>query len=344
MAKKKPQRASSDALIAALGGVQPRPLVAVSGGCDSMSLVDACVRAGLEPVAAHFNHRWSPAENAWERFVREWCRTRGVRCVVGRARRAGPTSETQAREERYSFLLPAVRRVGASCLLTAHHADDQAETLLMRLLRGTGVSGLAGIASSSLRDGVRILRPWLCFTREEIRDYARRHRVNFVEDPFNAHEAALRVQVRQRVLPIMDLLAMPGLARRLATLAEKFREDFDFLDTLGVQALARVRDKSRPELLHIGALDKEPPALRRRAVALWLRGITARSVPSETLEQILRMALSKSRCASVNLPGDYRVRRRAGRLLVEAVASGKSPGAEPHGHAADDGPDDGSAD
>ena len=147
-------------------------LAAVSGGLDSMCLLHLLTVWGRErniPVnAAHFNHQLRGAESDRdEQFVRDWCGVRGVPFVAGRgnvrelAGREGMSLEEAAREARYAFLTKEKERLGCKYVLTAHHADDNAETMLLNLLRGTGLRGLTGIPAA--RDF--LLRPFLQVTR-----------------------------------------------------------------------------------------------------------------------------------------------------------------------------------
>ena len=174
-------------------------LAAVSGGLDSMCLLHLLTVWGRErniPVtAAHFNHQLRGAESDRdEQFVRDWCGVRGVPFVSGRgnvrelAGREGMSLEEAAREARYAFLTKEKERLGCKYVLTAHHADDNAETMLLNLLRGTGLRGLTGIPAA--RDF--LLRPFLQVTRAELAAYAAARDVPYVEDSTNALDDAAR--------------------------------------------------------------------------------------------------------------------------------------------------------
>jgi tRNA(Ile)-lysidine synthase len=191
-----------------------RILVALSGGLDSVVLLHL-VRFGLarDVVAAHFDHAMRASSGTDAQWVRGLCRAWNVPLELARAEDA-PVSEADARELRYTFLLAAADRVGAEAVLTAHHADDQAETVLFRLARGTGLAGLAGIPA------VRgpIVRPLLSFTRIELERYAAAARIRWREDPSNRNLRFTRNRIRHRVIPELER-ARPGAVRRIARLA-----------------------------------------------------------------------------------------------------------------------------
>jgi tRNA(Ile)-lysidine synthase TilS/MesJ len=153
--------------------------------------------------------------------VRGLCRGWGVALHEGRA--AAPLrGEAAAREARYAFLRRVRELTGATHLATAHHADDQAETVLFRVLRGTGIDGLAGIPAA---DGDGTVRPLLGFTRDEVGRYARRAGLRWREDPTNALADAARNRIRLELLPRIERTVAPGARRALARLASLAAED-----------------------------------------------------------------------------------------------------------------------
>ncbi len=204
-------------------------LVAVSGGADSMVLLHCLVRIraalGVGLVVGHVDHglRASSAEDA--QFVEAQARGLGLLVVTRRAdvraeaRRRGQTIEQAARELRYALLREVADKVGAERVATAHTATDQAETVLMRVIRGTGPVGLAGVAPDR-EDG--FIRPLLCATRDEVRRHARAHRLPFREDPTNRDPRFLRNRVRLTLLPTLKRLN-PRIEFALSDLADDAR-------------------------------------------------------------------------------------------------------------------------
>jgi tRNA(Ile)-lysidine synthase len=220
-------------------------LAAVSGGADSVALLHLLRFAAADAVtvaAAHFDHAMRPDSAADAAWVAGLCAAWGVPLVAGRTDRP-LRAEAEAREARYAFLAEARERTRADWIATAHHADDQAETVLFRVLRGTGVAGLAGIAP--VDEARRLVRPLLAFRRAELRRYARRHRLCWREDPTNASADPARNRIRLELLPRIERTLAPGASGALARLAELAREDeaaWERVMAAEIAALAREED------------------------------------------------------------------------------------------------------
>ena len=178
-------------------------IVAVSGGGDSVALLDllAATREthGLDLLVAHVDHGIHPESLVVAAQVEQLARSYQLRCVTGHLGLGPAASETAAREARYAWLEGTATREGADYVLTAHHADDQAETVLLRLLHGSGPAGLAGM---SARRG-QLLRPLLGFSRAELVAYLNERALPFWEDPANRDERHVRSWVRGTLLPLM---------------------------------------------------------------------------------------------------------------------------------------------
>ena len=214
-----------------LDHAQGRPMVvALSGGLDSTVLLHALRfsrRGGASVSAAHFDHGMRPESRADAAWVRGVCRAWCVELVEGGVGPGDPipTSEDQARTLRYSFLEEVTRAADAT-LLTAHHADDQAETVLFRVLRGTGIEGLSGIPRRRELGGdnggasVPLSRPLLHLTRDDLEAYARACRVPYRPDPTNQGASFARNVIRNVILPQAEAGVAPGARRSLARLAE----------------------------------------------------------------------------------------------------------------------------
>ena len=255
-------------------------LAAVSGGLDSMCLLHLLTAWGRErniPVtAAHFNHQLRGAESDRdEQFVRDWCGVRGVLFVSGRgnvrelAGREGMSLEEAAREARYAFLTKEKERLGCKYVLTAHHADDNAETMLLNLLRGTGLRGLTGIPAA--RDF--LLRPFLQVTRAELAAYAAARDVPYVEDSTNALDDAARNVLRHQVLPVLKQLnprAVEHMSRTAALLAA---DEAALASDCGrlLQGCKVIPGTSAE--VPLSALDAVPAAIRSRGVLAVLAAV-----------------------------------------------------------------------
>jgi len=320
-------------------------LVAVSGGADSTALLlalEELKRTGLLQVdltAAHLDHGLRGEAGADDaRWVERLARGHGFECLVGRAslsermRESRENLEQEARRARYEFLAESARACEARAVLAAHTLDDQAETVLLRLLRGSGAEGLAGMAPErTLEAGGRVAlrRPLLTWARRaDTEGYCRERGVEFRADAMNEDERFARVRVRRRLLPLLETFN-PRAAEALARTAALLREDSAVLDDLAAalleEARAEASDSSRegsPEAaagaypLKVEALARAAPALRRRALRLWLarsRG-DLRRLSRAHLHGVERL-LEGSRGGRVaELPGGSRVERRRGLL------------------------------
>lgn len=213
--------AVSPPAMSALTNAGDRPLMAIafSGGLDSTVLLDLMCR--LWPpdrlLALHVHHHLQPAADAWPAHCRTFATARGVRCRVLHAESQpapGESIEQWARNERYRLLAAEARMQGAAALLTAHHADDQAETLLLRMSRGAGPRGLAGILPVRHVLGLPVLRPLLDVRRAELTGYARREGLHWIEDPSNEDPRFARNRLRQQVLPDAEVMRLVAEAER----------------------------------------------------------------------------------------------------------------------------------
>ncbi len=210
-----------------------RVIVAVSGGIDSMVLLDMLVslqkKFQYELIIGHVNHSLRARESDGDQECVEGTAKRyGIRCIVARVATkeyAGAMKmsiQDAARELRYAFLKELHHSTGADWIATAHHADDNAETLLLHFIRGTGLQGLRGILPK--REDERIIRPLLFARRSEISEYAKARRIHFREDSSNTKDTYSRNALRHKVLPILEQYINRGIVRTLNTNARLFEQ------------------------------------------------------------------------------------------------------------------------
>lgn len=300
-----------------------RFVFALSGGVDSVCLLDWLVSAGRRPVVAHFNHRWARWEDAGARFCARVAAGYGLPFAMAVAKPDTPRTEEAAREARYRFLRSVARRRRLGMIVTAHNADDQAETLLLRLLRGAGSRGLAAMRPEVEWEGLRILRPWLGATREEILARARARGLRWREDPFNRNAKWLRPRVRHRLMPLLRREFAQDIARRLGRTAMILAEEDRWLDQAARAALDECRDRTRPGRLVTPVLAALPLALARRALLIWFSEHGVPDVGFAETEGALALLRSESP-AKFNLPGGHLLRRREKRLFLERHRRAKS--------------------
>lgn len=302
-------------------------LVACSGGPDSLALLDILLRLrrrlNLVLTVAHFEHGIrGAASEADARFVEAFCRERGVPCCIGHgdvpavAKEQGKSLELMARELRYAFLWRTLERCGADVLATAHHADDQAETVLMRILRGTGIDGLAAMRP---REGKKI-RPLLFARREAILAYCRERRLQPRHDATNDIPDATRNLLRLRVLPYLQQACNPGVARSLCQLAELARADSDFLE----QQLEEIwpyltREENDERRIVLVSLRRQHPALQRRALRRLFAETAGngRDLSFSHVEELRLLALSAQATGkTLDLPGGIEAHFTHNRLIL----------------------------
>jgi len=267
-------------------------LLAVSGGPDSMCLVHVFHELGIPFEMAHLDHGTREGESAQDAdFVRDMAARHGVPCheerrdIAHEAGQSADSFEEVARQVRYDFLMRTAAVRGCKVLATGHHADDQAETVLMRLLRGTSPGGLGGIPPLRQSGGVRIVRPLIDCFREEIVAFLEARRLPYRVDRTNTDTRHPRNRVRHELLPLLAREYNPRVREALLRVAEIQRDEGDFLDGLAGDMATRCRPTG-------DAIDRQVfgsmhPALQRRVVALlgWEFGIEC---PFERIEAVRR--------------------------------------------------------
>ncbi|MGB7295793.1 MAG: tRNA lysidine(34) synthetase TilS [Candidatus Aminicenantales bacterium] len=313
------------ATIARLGLLErgDKVLMACSGGADSVALTVALMELreeySLRLALAHFNHCLRRSAAADERFVIELAQSLGLPLYLRRedirayARRSGMNIEEAGRERRYLFLRRASARIEAGKIATAHTLTDQAETVIMRLLRGSGPSGLAGIAPCL--DGL-IIRPLIEVERREVEAFLRERRMSFCQDETNRDLGYLRNRVRRRLIPYLERNFEPGVVRHLGRLAEICREEEEVWGQATQKEVKRViRRKDGGLDLDAVRLSTLTPAIGRRCVRAYLREVKGdlRRLSFRDVESVRGLAEGKE----ATLPGRIVLRREKGFISVK---------------------------
>jgi tRNA(Ile)-lysidine synthase len=291
-------------------------LVAVSGGLDSMVLLrllhELSAAAGWKLTVAHFNHQLrGRSSDADERRVHQTAAALGLAVVVGRgnvkavARKSGASIEMAARELRHEFFTLTARRLKIRTVALAHHADDQVELFFLRLLRGAGGEGLAGmkwLAPSPVVPAIQLVRPLLDVSRVELEQFACEHKIRFRQDASNATLDMLRNRIRHELLPLLRARYQPGLPKTVLRLMEIIGAEAGFVADAARAWLAR---KRRP------AFDRLPASVQRRCLQLQLRRL---KLPAD-FEAIELLRESPNHPASIS-PGVAIFRDAAGAVQV----------------------------
>ena len=310
-----------------------RLVVGVSGGADSTALLH-CLSSlrdvlGVELAAVHINHKARGAESDGDAaFVRKLCRELRVKCsirsidVAARARKRKISFEMAAREARYESFVSEARKAGpGTAVVTAHTRDDQAETVLLKLARGAGIRGLAGIPPRGEVDGVTVMRPMLDISREEIISFLRSRKLEWREDSSNSSAGYMRNRVRHRVLPLIEADLNPNAKTALARTAEVLREDDALMQALTEEAL-ELCSVSGSEL-NLAELRQEHRAIVRRVIMTWLtaNGLDSENIDMGLVGSIERLMVGRSPNASLKVAGGRCVVREYDRLCISTTGA-----------------------
>lgn len=327
----------ADLLSTALATVPSRRrlVIGVSGGVDSMLLLDcvrdAIARAGVDahagvdgqlPVlAVHVHHGLNPHADDWAGHVAQTCAEAGIDCVVKRVAvaRNVASREAAARSARYAAFHEVLKPGDA--LLLAHHADDQAETFLLRLLRGSGLSGLGAMRKARLESAVPdcwLLRPLLDLPRSTIEAEARRRGLRWVEDPSNADPSIDRNLLRHEVLPGLGT-RWPAVIRTLAATARRLAEADGLLNEYldrDLPALLVADPLAGRPVLAVEPLLARRPAAQRALLRRWLARIGAPVLQEDWIDQLLAIAAARADAEGKLLAGGWEFHRYRGRLFA----------------------------
>ena len=316
-------------------------IVAVSGGADSTALLlglhelRSASKLSVQICVAHLDHKLRKSSTKDAKWVAELAENLGYECVVGRSKVAelaelnSDNLEQAARAARYAFLERTAKRKSAKYVLTGHTMDDQAETVLLGLMRGSAGAGLGGmdlLRPLRANSSIKLARPLLWARRIETENYCRLRKTKFLSDEMNFDQKFARVKVREQLLPLMQSFNNK-IVEALSRTASQLREDSAVLindsDALLKRAavLDHLEDETETPVLDVKVLAAAPSALRRRALRQW---ISEARGSSRRLEMVHLVAVEKLLEGTaggrlVELPGGSRVRRKRNRLEFETT-------------------------
>jgi len=311
-------------------------VVAVSGGADSTALLLAIEelktlnKLAVDICVAHLDHRLRDSSAQDAKWVKELAAKLGYRSVIGRstvaedAKATSDNLEQAARKARYAFLERMAKKLSANYVLTAHTMDDQAETVLMRLMRGSAGAGLGGMEAVrplAKNSSIKLVRPLLWARRSDTEEYCRLRRTAFLSDEMNDDQRFVRVKVRKQLLPLMESFNNK-IVEALSRTAAQLREDGAVLfnDSGALLKRASLEAETETPALDVKVLSAAPPALRRRALRQWIaeaRG-SARRLEMVHLSSVEKLLDGNAGGRVVELPSGGRVRRKRNRLEFES--------------------------
>jgi tRNA(Ile)-lysidine synthase len=308
-------------------------LAAVSGGADSVALLRALVAAKQttggagEIVAAHVNHQLRADADEHEAWVREQCAELGVRCMTRRVVVAelrdeqGDGVEAAARTARYAALVEMAEEVGARFVATGHTLDDQAETVLFRLVRGSGLRGLAGMPRArALSASVTLVRPLLGIQRAELEAYLGEVGQPWLEDSTNSELRFSRNKIRAEVLPLLREAINSEADAAIVRAADLVAESQDLIESLAGELLAACRVEGSNERIALlcSPLRTAPPLLAIEALrAAWrAAGWPEQAMTQQWWRNLSALGRDNSQGRQLNLPGNVLARREGDALVL----------------------------
>ena len=307
-------------------------IIGVSGGADSVALLlatDELIKAGklkLSLVTSHVDHQLRTASAADARWVKNLAQELGYEIVTSRVDVKGRKDnlEQAARRARYEVFAKLAQKRRAGLVLTAHTLDDQAETILFNLLRGSGADGLTGIEAVRPlnKDGETLLvRPLLSWARRaDTEQFCHGRSIDYRHDEMNEDETFTRVRIRRQLLPLMQTFN-PRIAEALARTGSVLRDDNEALNRAAGRLLELSQDTAtKLNQVRTDLLADAPPALRRRALRLWLEKCRGdlRRLEFAHIVAVEDLVVANRGARTIELPGGGKVSRKSGLLSFKS--------------------------
>ena len=305
-----------------------RVIVGVSGGADSVTLlvaIDELVNArklDLKLIVLHIDHQLRKTSGEDARWVKNLARDLDLESIVSRVnvKNGSGNLEQAARRARYEAFAKLAQKRRARLVLAAHTLDDQAETILFNFLRGSGAEGLGGmqvIRQLKENQETLLVRPFLSWVRRvDTERYCRDQNIDFRRDEMNEDETFTRVRIRRHLLPLMKTFN-PRVTQAIARTAELVKDDNEALNRAAGRLLELSTDDStKPNNVRADLLAVAPPALRRRALRLWLEGCRGdlRRLEFAHVAAVENLVVENRGARTIELPGGASVSRKRGLL------------------------------
>jgi tRNA(Ile)-lysidine synthase len=307
-------------------------LLGVSGGPDSMALLSTLHsmrhELGIHIIAAHVNHQLRKGAKSDERLVQAYCHQLPCPFVKHRlnftVKEKRSNLEDTARRKRYAALFRLARANHTPLIALGHQQDDVAETVLMHILRGSGLQGLQGILPKTTMGDFIVLRPLLSISRHEILQFLKKNRIPFRHDPSNNNVRFTRNKIRWQLLPLLARRYQRNIKTLLAQLAENVATDYEFIRKEGAALFKRASQMSELKgevTLNLATFSKSPDSLQRMCLRLVFEAITGdlRRFSYIHVSDIKKLIDHLPSGSITNLPGDIRVKKTKSRLLFTRI-------------------------
>jgi len=310
-------------------------IVGVSGGPDSVALLHILLalrrESGLSLHVAHFNHNWRASALTDERFVRRLAGEWGLPCscagMPAHLSKATTALEERARAQRLEFFRRLAKKIDAKGIMLGHTRDDLIETVLMHILRGSGLQGMRGMLAHRQIQGTYLVRPLLGTTKRDIWEYLKHNRLRYRRDPTNRRTHFLRNRIRLELLPLLEKEYNPGIRTVLANLADTAGADYDYLGKVAEKLfsrMARCAGDNTAVRFTRGAFARQPEAMRRMLIRLALERLQGNMnrLTLAHMREIENAFSQRAVAAVVHLPG--RIRARVGATCLDITRARNS--------------------
>ncbi len=304
-------------------------LLGVSGGSDSIALLyllnDLKTHIGFQIHVGHINHHLRATADADQKFVKKICASLNLPCTcveldLASKMEHGGSLEEIARRERFSALITIAKKVSANAIALAHQSDDLAETVLLRILRGSGLQGLQAILPKRTIDSTVFIRPLLKVSRDEIQMYLKKNKIKFRNDPTNKQTHFFRNKIRLKLLPSLEKEYQPNIKELLCSLALTAGEDYAYIRQEALKIFPTLTKKRKATLkITLAQFHDLPVALKRMTLRLAVENLKG-NTRTLTLTHLLELnELIEERPAGsiVNLPNGLCVKKTQTFLIFD---------------------------
>ena len=295
-------------------------LVAVSGGADSLTLLyllrSLATPLGFKLEIAHLDHMLRKGSIKDAEFVRSLAVKLGIPVFIGKidVKKSGTkgSPEEIARNTRLDFLFKVAKEVKADKIALAHNLDDQAETVLMRILRGTGLYGLCGILPKRKIYGFEVIRPLIRIQRQEIESYLKKRKIKWRIDPSNRQDIYFRNKIRNKLIPLLEKCYNPNIKDALSNMAEGIAFDYDYLNRAALRVVKGKRGR-----VNLAAFLKMHPAMQRLVLRLSISKLqgSTRRISSQHIKEIEDLITNRPINSIVDLPKGISAAKKAKSLI-----------------------------